>query len=95
MTELQLYKYLKDVEVKIWFHGEERENMESYTDFNRSGWKVYILPRTHQLQELLNLLPKGVFDDDGVRAILKDGYIAVDLMPIVCYSNIDPRNIFD
>lgn len=94
MTELQLYKFLMDVEVKIWFHGEERENMDSYTDFNRGGWRVYILLDPCRVKCLLNLLPKRIFDGDGILAILKDGYIAVNLMPIMEYCNIDPKNIF-
>lgn len=95
MIKLQLYKYLKEVEVKIWFEGEERENMQDFSDSDKDAWEVYILLRPYELQKLLNLLPKGIFDDDGVRAVLKDGYIAVDLLQILDYSNIDPRYFFD
>ena len=53
MTELELYKYM--TENNIEYHWCEDT--------------VYICPYIFQLEGFVELLPKGVFDDGGIREV--------------------------
>lgn len=79
MTELELYKYI--TENNIEYHWCE--------DI------VYLCPYIFQLEEFVELLPKGVFDDGGIRDIrLYDGYASIEMNCICDYCGINPENVF-
>jgi hypothetical protein len=79
MTEIELYKYI--TENNIEYHWYEDT--------------VYICPHIFQVEEFVELLPKGIFDDGGIRDIrLFDGYVSIDMNNICDYCGININNVF-
>lgn len=85
MTELQLFKFITENHVE--WHEYENEDV---------GTKdVMIMPSFGQLEELNEILPSCIFDDGGIPATLKDGYICVWMRNICDYSGIEMENVFE
>jgi hypothetical protein len=78
MTELQLYKFLRDNDVEMQWHENE---LMCYLD----AWII---------GEFCNLADQTLFDDEHIRCWLKKGYISFDLCYICEHYDIEPENIF-
>lgn len=96
MTELELYKYIHDnnIEVHIYKNGAEKPDLSELTDDNSWEWKVYMMPYIWQLQDFVDICSASLFDDEGIECVLKQGYICIDLFPIMGYYGIDSINVF-
>lgn len=96
MTELQLYKWIQDVEYGIY----KKEwgsvtDMTAFTEENSKDWQVLVYPNTgSKLDGFIEICGADFFDDGGMTVTLKHGYVVFDLMPVMDYFDIDPKNIF-
>lgn len=84
MTELQLYRYIKDNDIE-WNHFYDNEF--GYMD-------IVIFPKLWQLDELSDLLSNSVFDDEGIKCHMKKGYVAIPMRDICDHYDIDMHNVF-
>jgi len=80
MTELELYKFIKDNDPEIHWHGDRLLVFLSY----------------YELKEFQDLLREktSVFDEDSVEVNMRDTYFVIDLVPICEWNDIDPKNIY-
>lgn len=79
MTELQFYRFI--TENNIEWH---RNNDDS----------IYVFIEFHNLNEFHTFLCSGIFDEEGIVCNIKDGYIAIDIVPILEYYDIEVENVF-
>ena len=81
MTELDLYKFITEKNVEYhWYEDKE----------------VFMCLYVFELENFMELLSKiyGIFDDGGIKIILNNGYVSIDMMPICEYCGIDPEKVF-
>jgi len=78
MTELKIYRAFIDIE-KHW-HSDNSE--------------LLVMPSLSELQECLSIFNPTLFDDGGIDAHIKDGYVVFDLVPICDYYGLDAKEIF-
>jgi len=77
MTELQLYKFIKNNNVSLrWYE----DQLLCFLD----GWLIC---------EFCQLLGPTSFDDDGIPCHLKDRYITFNLSEVCDSYGIEPENI--
>lgn len=78
MSELEFYKYIKELEPEMRWHNEE----------------LLIFLYYFQVEDFMKALGDGgMFDDGGFEAHLKSDYMVVDLLPFCEYYGIKPENI--
>lgn len=78
MSELELYKYIEELEPEIRWHND----------------KLLIFLYYFQIEDFMEVAGEpGMFDDSGVEAHLKSDYMVIDLVPFCEYYGIDPENI--
>ena len=96
MTELQLYKFLQDnaIEYHFWHNDIEVENLEEYSEENSREWEIMIYPQLRDLQGFTDICDESLFDDGRIEIYLAKQYVAIDLLPIMEYYGIEPKNIF-
>jgi len=56
--------------------------------------KLLVMPNFSELQKCMSIFRLGIFDDGGIDAHLKDGYISFDLADICERYDIDVKEIF-
>jgi len=78
-TELELYKFI--TENKIEYHWNADEKCYAFIDYDL-------------LQEFSSILGSSVFDDDGLECVMKDGYIAFEMVNICERIDVDEKKIF-
>lgn len=79
MTELELYKFCEDREIQWGYDGE----------------LILWIP-FYDLEEFTNLIGYGIIVDDGGLAVhLKEDCIALDLVEVCDYHDINPHNILE
>ena len=79
MTELQLYKWIKDNNIQFHYFGDFSE--------------LWVFPSLIQLEEFFKIATCSLFNDGGIECRLKQNYIAFDLIPIAEYFNIEIENV--
>lgn len=80
---IDFYKYIKKNSIEWhWF-----ENDEGYQD-------VVILPYIFQLEDFMELLSETDFDDEGVKCVLKSGYVAIRLGELFENKGIELSEVF-
>ena len=79
MTELRLYRFIKDYSVEYHWHGEEVFMFVNYPD----------------IENLVELLDSSIFDDEGLDCTMKEGYFCYEMVHICEYYGIHPGNIFN
>lgn len=83
MTELTLYRYIKD------------NSIEWHNEINTDGDDdVIIFPYYFHLEEFTQLLSPCSFDDSGITCTLRDGYAAIWMKDICEYHGIDIKKVF-
>jgi hypothetical protein len=82
MTELELYKYIKD------------NNIEWHREDNQGTPDIIIFPFTFQIDEFVKLLEDYSFDDGGLECRLKDGYFTFWMKELCEYYGIDIDKVF-
>lgn len=80
---VKFYKFIKTNSIEWhWF-----ENDEGYQD-------VVILPYIFQLEDFMGLLSETDFDDEGVKCVLKSGYVAIRLGELFENKGIELSDVF-
>lgn len=82
MTELQLYKFIKDNNIE--WHKHDRDG----------GQDVIIFVAIYLIKDFQKMLPQGIFDDDGIECTMKDGYFAFWMKDICDYCGVEMNNVF-
>lgn len=77
MTELQLSKFIDGVECH----------------YNGDFTELWAMMDLGDLHKFFFISTTGLFDDEGIACVMKDGYIAVDLIPVAEYYGIEIENI--
>jgi len=86
MDSLDLYKFINNTKPE-WHWERKNPESEEVDD-------VILFIPTWDIKEFNNLLPKGIFDDDGVECRMKNGYFAFWMEDICSYCGIELRDIF-
>ena len=82
MTELELYKFVTDHKIE-WHRHDHNGTMD-----------VLMFPRTFEIEDFIELLSAGHFDDGGVECRMMNGYFAFWMNDICEYYGIDVNNVF-
>lgn len=95
MTELELYKFIQEnrTEVHIYRNGKEMADMADFNDENYKEWKVYAFIGCADLYSFISLCGERMFEE-GFECVLKWKYVAVDLLEIMNYHGVEPKNVF-
>lgn len=80
MTALDLYKFVS--KNKIEYHYQH-------------DCDVYLFINNNLIPEWYKLLPATIFDEDGIRCIMKDGYFAFEMKGICDYFDIELKDVFE
>lgn len=94
MTELQLYKFLRNVEYHIYCDGEEKDDLSEWEESDPKKWEVLIFPSISRLNEFCELMGDA-FDEYGLQVRLKRNYAVIDIMEVAEEMGIDLRNILE
>lgn len=79
MTELDLYRFIKENDVEISWYGDDQ----------LTAWLCH-----YQLMMFCELIGDGILDEGGIEVRLQQrGTIALNLVPICEYHGIDPERI--
>lgn len=81
MTELELYKYIKD------------NNVEWHRHDNEGTPDVVILPFIFQLEDFSNLI-SNYNTDEGLTMRLQNGYVGIWMKDLCDYFDIDMDKVF-
>ena len=79
---IEFYKYIKE------------NNVEWHWFDNNGVQDVIILPYTFQLEDFMELLSETDFDDEGVKCVLKSGYVAIRLGELFENKGIELSDVF-
>jgi hypothetical protein len=79
---IEFYKYIKE------------NNIEWHWFDNNGVQDVIILPYTFQLEDFMELLSETDFDDEGVKCVLKSGYVAIRLGELFENKGIELSDVF-
>jgi hypothetical protein len=82
MTELELYKFIKD------------NNIEWHKQDNNGEQDVIIFPNTTEVKDFQKLLSYEMFDDGGIECRMMDGYFAFWMKDICEYYGIEIEKVF-
>jgi len=77
MTELQLYKWIQNVECH----------------YNADFTELWACPDSDDLNQFFEINSPGIFDDGGIDCKMCHKYIAIDLIPIAEYYGIEIGNV--
>ncbi len=80
MKAIDLYKFVVDNEIEYHY---THDNQEVYM------WVPYYL-----IDDFHSVLPKSIFDDDGIQCSMKDDYFLFYMDDICAYSGIELDEIF-
>jgi hypothetical protein len=78
MKTIELYKFVNDNHVEYHWHDND----------------VILMVNCIDIPEFNSLLPAGIFDDDGIKCTMKDGYICFQMEQICSYCDIEMFDIF-
>lgn len=78
MTELKIYRAFNDIE-KHWHSGNS---------------ELLVMPNFRDLEECLSIFSPSLFDDEGIDAHIKSGYVVFDLVPMCEHYGLDAKEIF-
>jgi len=82
MKALDLYKFVTDNDIEY-----------SYA-MNGQTEDVLIFPYYNQVSDFAKMLPKCIFDDEGIVCNMKDGYLAIWMNNICDYCEIEVGEVF-
>lgn len=79
MTELQLYKFIKEHDI----------------EYHKFGDDIVLFVNYYLLEEFSKLLGTSILDEEGIKCTMKEKYICFDMKYICDYHGIDMENVFD
>ncbi len=82
MKSIDLYKFVTD------------NNIEYSYAMNEKTEDVLIFPYYFQVSDFCKMLPKCIFDDEGIICNIKDGYLAIWMNEICEYCGIELGEVF-
>jgi len=56
---------------------------------------VILCVMNYQIQAFYSLLDATIFDDEGIKCIMRDGYFVFDMMQICDYYDINIEDVFE
>lgn len=81
MTALELYKFVS------------KNNVEYHY---QSDGDVYMFVDNYLIAEWNNLIsPSTLFDEDGIKCTMKDGYFAFEMKEICDHFDIELKDVFE
>lgn len=92
MTELQLYKFIRNIEYHIYCDGEEKEDLNGWEENDLKKWEVFIFPSIQRLNEFCELMGNS-FEEYGLNVLLKRSYAVIDLIPFAENFDIDLKEV--
>jgi hypothetical protein len=87
MTELELYKFVKDHNLEYHWHTHSLGYHNDIKD-------VIMFVPIHQLGEFCKLLGQSIMDEDGLECTMKYGYIVFWMDEICEHFDIELSNVF-
>ena len=78
MTELKLYKFIK----------------ENAIEYNEFGDDIILFVNYYLLDEWTKLLGSSILDDDGLSCTMKEGYICFEMKHICDSHGINMEEVF-
>jgi hypothetical protein len=78
METIDLYKFVNDNAIEYHWHDNE----------------VLLMVNCKDIERFNEILPAGIFDDDGVSCVMKDGYFVFNMEQICSYCDIKLSDIF-
>lgn len=82
MTELKLYKFITE------------NNIEWHKELLRNVPDIVIFCPFNTIEQLHELLDQTIFDDEGIKCHMKDGYLAIWIAEICEHYDIEIDNVF-
>lgn len=82
MNTIQLYRFIKE------------NNIEWHYRDNDGTQDVIIFPYIYNIAEFKKLLSPGIFDDEGISCVMKDGYFVFWMKDICEYYGIEIGEVF-
>lgn len=82
MEAPDLYKFIEDNNVE-WHEGD-----------NDGTPDVVIFPTYYEIKEFSKLLSSGIFDEEGIDCVMKDGYFAIWMKYICEYHGVELEKVF-
>jgi hypothetical protein len=67
--------------------------IQSGVEYHWHFEECLVMPNTSELEEFFNIASASLFDDDGIIAHIKHGYIVFDLVHVCDYYGIDINNV--
>lgn len=83
MKAIELYKWINDSGIE--WHYYDNEGVED----------VVIFPYHFQMEQFFKILSTGIFDDDGINCVIKQGYFAIWMNDICEYHDIELHEVFN
>jgi hypothetical protein len=81
VSELDLYKFITD------------NNVEYH--WNHDNTECWMMPSIYLIEDFNKLLPKCLYDEDGVSSVMKDNYFCFEMVNICESCDIEPEKIFE
>lgn len=78
MTELQLYKFIK----------------ENCVEYHKFADDIILFVGYYLLEEFSTLLGSSILDEEGIKCTMKEKYICFDMKYICDYHGIDMKEVF-
>lgn len=82
MTELTLYKFINENAIEYHWHDK------------KDGADVIAFIPFFNIKEFASILPSTIFDDEGIKCTMKEGYFAFWMNDICEYYGVDINNVF-
>jgi len=84
MTELELYKFIKDNNIEYHYHVKANDEKE-----------IVVFVDINDIKEFNKLLRSSIFEDEGLDCVMKDGYFCFEMVNICEHFDIYPQNVFE
>ena len=83
MKNLELYKFITNNNIE--YHRNEHKKMTN----------VIVFIPFNLISEFVKIIGSGILDEGGLDCVLKDGYIAIWMLEICEYLDVELLEVFD
>jgi len=87
MTELELYKFIKENDIEYHYYSDN-------CSFTQSRKRIIMFVDIFYISEFVELLGKHVMEDEGIKCTMKYRYFCFEMVEICEYFDIVPENVF-
>ena len=71
-----------------------RAFVEIEKHWNNDNTELWVMPNFRELEECLSIFHVNTFEDNGITAHIKGGYLVFDLVPLCERIDLDAKEIF-